>query len=298
MFKNNLALAIKVDGKVLKEIDGKVYLPFGSEYTIFLKNTSNKRCRVKISVDGDDILDGTRIIVDSKSTSEIKRFIRNANFNEGNSLKFIEKTDKISEYRGNKIEDGLVTVDYEFEYSNPYVPTWDAPYQKSYHSNYSNSGLSRSFQPDILSLASIQGSAGITTAGSHNNQKFELVSWNGSEPSKHSMTIQLLGKIETENPVTVTPFDELLENIEKNKITNNTSSNNRNIKNINDIIKEYIESEKDEFQKNIDFINDTIDKMVEKAITTNTKVTCNVCGTKSKTGTKFCSECGTSLKLY
>ena len=81
MFKNNLALAIKVDGKVLKEIDGKVYLPFGSEYTIFLKNTSNKRCRVKISVDGDDILDGTRIIVDAKSTSEIKRFIRNGNLN-------------------------------------------------------------------------------------------------------------------------------------------------------------------------------------------------------------------------
>ena len=92
--------------------------------------------------------------------------------------------------------------------------------------------------------------------------------------------------------------DELLEKIEKikkNDISNNTSSNT---KNINDIIKEYIESEKNEFQKNMDLINGIIDKMVEKPITTNTKVTCNVCGTKSKTGTKFCSECGTSLKLY
>lgn len=115
MFNSNLIMAVKVNGKVLREFDGTVALPFGSEYSIYLKNTSSRRASVSVSIDGTDVLDGSNIIVPAFSHVEIKRFIKNGNLNSGNAFKFIEKTDKIEQFRGNKAEDGLLTVTYSFE---------------------------------------------------------------------------------------------------------------------------------------------------------------------------------------
>ena len=115
MFSKNLVMAVKVGGKVLREFDGTVALPFGSEYTILLKNLSTQRASVKVSVDGRDATDGLSLIINAGESMELKRFIKNGNLNAGNAFKFIEKTAQIEAYRGNKAEDGLLTVTYEFE---------------------------------------------------------------------------------------------------------------------------------------------------------------------------------------
>lgn len=108
-------MAIKANGKVLREFDGTTYLPFGSEYSILLKNLSNKRCRVSVRIDGTDVLDNANLIIEAKSETNLTRFVKGGNLEAGNSFKFIEKTAKVEKHRGNKAEDGLVTVNFEFE---------------------------------------------------------------------------------------------------------------------------------------------------------------------------------------
>lgn len=115
MHKSNFVTAIKVGGKVLREFDNSVYIPFGSEYTILLKNLSSVRARVSVSIDGKDALDGMRLVVNPKSSIDLKRFIKNGNMDAGNAFKFIEKTAKVEKHRGNRAEDGLITINYEFE---------------------------------------------------------------------------------------------------------------------------------------------------------------------------------------
>ena len=116
MYKNNFVMAIKVNNKVLREFDNVTYIPFGSEYSILLKNKSpDKRVRVYVHIDGQDALDGSGLIIDAKSEVDLKRFIKNGNLSSGNAFKFIEKTEKIEKFRGNKAEDGLITITYEFE---------------------------------------------------------------------------------------------------------------------------------------------------------------------------------------
>ncbi len=218
MYNNNFVLAIKVDGKVLREFADKVYLPFGSEYSIFLKNLTTKRARVSISIDGDDALDGTSIIVDGMSSVDIKRFIRNGNYETGNSFKFIEKTNKISEYRGDRAEDGLVTITYEFEndayktildkyQAKPYITTPDYywPYDRTITPSWTvtcNSGVLRGTTQSTTSLCSATDSRmaldtmGITAPGSVNNQKFMTTTTFYGNGIKHSMTLRLMGEEE------------------------------------------------------------------------------------------------------
>lgn len=115
MFSNNFVVAVKVNGKILREIQDVAYLPFGTEYSILLKNVSAQKARVKVSIDGKEATEDVRLIVDAFDTFELKRFIKNGNLKTGNSFKFIEKTAQISQYRGDRVEDGLITIMFEFE---------------------------------------------------------------------------------------------------------------------------------------------------------------------------------------
>ena len=119
MYNKNFVVAIKVGGKVLREVEDLVYLPFGAEYTILLKNTSTLKVKAKVSIDGKDATEDVHLVIYPGESTELKRFIRNGNLEVGNAFKFIEKTAQIEAFRGNKAEDGLITVEYEFE--KPYV---------------------------------------------------------------------------------------------------------------------------------------------------------------------------------
>lgn len=142
MHKNNFVMAVKANGKVLREFEGSVYIPFGSEYSILLKNLTNTRARVHVTIDGEDALDGTSLIIDKKDEVDLKRFIKNGNFDRGNAFKFIEKTAAVSKHRGDKAEDGLITITYEFERDiqltgsttifTPAKPDWLGPKSPSY----------------------------------------------------------------------------------------------------------------------------------------------------------------------
>jgi hypothetical protein len=115
MYQDKLVAAIKVNGKVLREQGDTVTIPFGSEYSVLLKNLNSVRVQAKVSVDGKDATEGTWLIIEPNSSLELERFIKNGNLDSGNKLKFIERTKVIEDHRGIKEDDGIVRIEYKTE---------------------------------------------------------------------------------------------------------------------------------------------------------------------------------------
>ncbi len=264
MYNKNFVVAIKVGGKVLREVEDLVYLPFGSEYTILLKNTSTLKVKAKVSVDGTDVTENVHLVIYPGESSELKRFIRNGNLEAGNAFKFIEKTAQIESFRGNKAEDGLITVEYEFEkpaerllyrdcgsYGN-FILGGQAPHiyynsivgdslSGSTQYTLTTSGSSELYSAEVKTSANIlrsrsKNEAGVTAPGQVVDQKFSTASWFMTDGVKHSMTLQLKGKTESA-------------------------------------------------------------KVVKQAVVVKKVQRCTMCGTNTKQTAKFCHQCGASVEI-
>ncbi len=264
MYSNQFAAAIRVGGKVLREVGDTVYLPFGSEYEIRLKNMNSRRAKISIEIDGQDATD-SGLVLDSFKTTDLQRFIQNGNLDGGNRFKFIKRTGEIEEHRGIQVEDGLIQIKFEFEINPPvfnHVITTDSwgglygssgTYTKGIQSNSatlrsvscSASGIQGCgladtdaiFAKSANSVVREQSETGITVPGSISNQKFTTTHWRGTEGPVHSLVIRLLGETEANLPV-------------------------------------------------------------RQPLTVKRKVECPTCGTSNTQNSKFCRECGTSLEVY
>lgn len=267
MYKSSLAMAVKVNGKVLREFGDTVYLPFGSEYSLLIKNLNTVRALVRISIDGNEVVDGG-LIVDANSEIELERMVK-TNLNEGNRFKFIERSDAVEQHRGVKLEDGIIRVEYQFEdvtrYRHPvltYVaPTHTQPYWTNdilvgssiSHTTGSNSVLRHAASNNITASATSTftghpgvacndyvnvgyNDAGITVPGSVSDQKFSKVAGFRLLPEQHVMIFKLLG--------------ETLDNAP-----------------------------------------------IRKPVTVKSKPKCITCSKQNKAHAKFCSTCGTALTV-
>jgi hypothetical protein len=262
MYSNKLAVAIKTAGKVLREFEDQVYVPFGSEYSIFVKNLNSVRASVKISVDGEDVGGGRSFVVDANDSVDIERFIKNGNLSEGNRFKFIERTSSVENHRGIGIEDGLIRVEFQFEkpaaiwFNEPYIyndPPRPFGYRGTgefYDQNFfttcdtlassNTKGLvdsdssNANYSADITCSMPVND-AGITVPGSISDQHFNEVGSFPLEAETHVIVLKLLGQ--TEN----------------NKVT--------------------------------------------KPVTVKSKPKCITCGRVNKANAKFCSNCGTALTI-
>jgi hypothetical protein len=274
MYNSKLVASIKANGKVLREFKDTVYVPFGSEYSILLKNLNTVRALINIYIDGDNIVPGG-LVLNAGQEIDLQRAIRNGNMNEGNKFKFIERTGKIEDHRGVKLEDGLIRVEYQFEkvYTTYQPATWAVTTPKwqptsmdSYYGDVirhttaaapkSMSGTitcsSASYAATSMAVGSAtintsvaaqsynaapQTETGITVAGSKSEQKFVTASWFATESEKHNIILKLLGE---------TPDNEA----------------------------------------------------IRKPITVKAKPKCVTCGKQNKATAKFCSECGTALEIF
>lgn len=169
MYKSNFVCSLKVGGKILRENSGVVTLPFGSEYGVLLKNLGSRRAMVKVSVDGQDATEGTRLILQPNSSLELERFIRDGNLKSGNKFKFIERTQKIEDHRGIKEDDGLVRIEFWAEKETVDVPVVRSDVERG-------------------------NDAGITVPGSESNQSFYSASGFEVEPNSHVIVLQLRGE--------------------------------------------------------------------------------------------------------
>lgn len=212
MYNSKLVASIKANGKVLREFKDTVYIPFGSEYSILLKNLNTVRALVNIYIDGDNIVPGG-LVLNAGQEIDLERAIRNNNLTEGNKFKFIERTSKIEDHRGIKLEDGLIRVEYQFEkvyrrqdglhYEHSMWSINNAQPQWTGHAgsacsdriSYSASASTTSVNTVTRSaIATPQTETGITVAGSKSEQKFSTVNSFTCEPEKHNIIFKLLGE--------------------------------------------------------------------------------------------------------
>jgi len=259
MHSNQLVVAIKVGGKILREVEDTVSLPFGCEYSILVKNLASVRAQFTVSVDGKVATEGTRLILDPYGSLELERFIKDGNNESGNRFKFIERTSQIEAHRGIGVEDGLIRIEAWKEHVRQFVdvpipryydvptPRWPRPPYPAYPNRPFGSSRMSSVRAGGPSMrgpnASLQAKSvprrqertdsGITVPGSHSDQRFRSVSGFALEPQSTVLILRLrgaVGEIAVQSPITV-----------------------------------------------------------------NTKIACQTCGKVSKGSSEFCGRCGTAL---
>lgn len=223
IYSKKLVVAVKVDGKVLREDGDVVYVPFNSEYTLKIKNLESVKAVVSISIDGTNVTDNREVIVPPNSSVELEGFIKNDKVS--NRFKFIERTQAISNHRGNRIDDGLIRVSYRFEKKVEMTPVQQIYWYTTYNSPHYFSNLngdwtccdtSRSVSNNTFAASSnsilskcagtAKSDVGVTTKGSASSQKFVTGSVNTLEETEHVLVLHLKGELKSKkvsSPLTV-----------------------------------------------------------------------------------------------
>ena len=224
MYSKKLVACVKVNGKILREDGDIVTLPFGSEYSILLKNLDSVRMQVRIFIDGKDATGW--IIVNANSNVELERFITNGNLLSGNRFKFVERTEAIENYRGVREDDGLIRIEYAVEKRKPFQHYYDNTYANTWvpasnNGTFYNSFNTGNFLKSSVRSSGIQGASirsvttcsatldcneqGVTVPGSVSDQKFVMTSGFETEQSE-VLVIHLKGTYNSQKvskPVTV-----------------------------------------------------------------------------------------------
>lgn len=214
MFKENFVVCVKSSGKVLRENKGGIVeLPFGSEYSLFLKNLSSRKAVASVFVDGKDVSEGNRIIVEGGRGVDILGFIEGNEVK--NSFKFIERTKRIEEYRGINAEDGIIRVQFQFEKyvceQYPvayYYPYYYYPYYPYTYSEitYTSSSYNVSSSKGVRGTSNVScyyqntgldkqssNQDGITVKGSRTSQDFVNGYIGKLEENIYTITLKLVG---------------------------------------------------------------------------------------------------------
>ena len=118
VYSEKMVVCIVCKGDVLREVksgqgESDVFLPFGSDYSIRLKNLNTQRAVVKVSIDGKDVLNGDTLLIGANEDMELQGFLEGTVAK--NAFRFIEKTKQISEHRGNRMDDGIVRIEWQYE---------------------------------------------------------------------------------------------------------------------------------------------------------------------------------------
>jgi zinc-ribbon domain len=264
MYNNKFVVAVKTGGRILREVDDTVYLPFGCEYSLLLKNLNNVRAEVRITIDDEDVLGGNSIVVNANSNVELERYLKD--LSKGNRFKFIERSASVEQHRGVGAGDGLVRIEWQYEkprqiyskrpeafpatpwitasgaltrgFASPttggdmfYATNASAATNDSMHAGMA---CSASMMDSMMTLQSVSD-VGITVPGSMSSQKFTTVDSFPLEEQTHVMVLQLKGE--------------------------------------------------------------SGDNVVTAPVTVKAKPKCVTCGKVNKATAKFCSNCGTALEI-
>lgn len=206
MYNDKLVVAVKANGRILREQNDTVFVPFGTEYTLLIKNLSGVRACLDIEIDGDNITD-SGLMVNAGETLELERSIKNGNLLKGNRFKFIERTGAIeSGPRGIKLEDGLIRVAFEFEKQKPVVtehvhhhydvvktptnvwpyPSWVQPYPTWVRPNPDVYYIKRQF--DHIGAPASRGISGLTGNSGEVKTSAGIASYTGAGISASAAT--------------------------------------------------------------------------------------------------------------
>ena len=128
MIAEKMIACLKVNGKILREVKDTVFVPFGSEYSILLKNLNSVRALVNIQIDGQEVC-SNGLVLDANREVDLERFVKDGNLSAGNKFKFIERTASVEKHRGVKAEDGIIRISFKYEKPQSLFvssPTWQS----------------------------------------------------------------------------------------------------------------------------------------------------------------------------
>ena len=277
VYKTNFVVVVKCNGKVLREKDEFVTLPFGSEYSLLLKNLESRRSNVDISIDGQDVLNGSSLIIEPNSETEIKGFLKGSTAK--NRFKFIKKTKEIQEHRGDKIDDGIIRVEFAFEKKKPIISKQIIHEEHHHHHDYHQWGWSIPWWDyRLFSHTYNDGNktGDVQTLYSSCESQVRCCSGESNDDSGQTEDICV-----SESSVPQDDEGITVKGSEINQCFQNT----------------WI-GELDPSEVIILRLKGTTNsgEKVSEPITVKTKVKCSTCGKKSSSNVKFCSNCGTFLE--
>jgi len=211
VYNENLVAVVKCNGRVVREHrdnrDDIVFIPFGFEYSIVLKNLNTVKALVRVEIDGREVISG--LIINPNSNVELERFFE-GNMNSGHKFKFIEKTDDIKNFRGDKVEDGIIRIEYQFEKQIDYMynlwhyqkysdSTW--PSQRNFFgsSGTLSSNMNQTNNTTLYNYST--NDEGITAEGSQSQQSFVYADIGTLDHKKHCINIMLKGYHTDKKPV-------------------------------------------------------------------------------------------------
>lgn len=299
MYNNKLVVAIKVNGKVLREFGDKVYIPFGAEYSLLIKNLSSVRAQVLIDIDGNSVTDGETLIVNANQEVEIERSIKGGNLREGNRFKFIERTAGIENGpRGIQVSDGLIRVSYQFEKiipkpvytATPYYPQqrwvkkefW-APEPYYFCDSGQRSLVGQSLTSTYDSAIAKGDSRSVLRSAERRIQS--AVAQNVSSSTATLMNASLSAPSQA--------FFNHADPVNDTGITVPGSKSDQQFRQVDDFP---VQDEK--FDIVLHLLGQTEqNQQVVIPVTVKAKPKCVTCGHTNKAKSKFCSECGTSLEI-
>jgi len=138
MYNEKFIAAVRIGKKNLRELGpdkDTVQIPFKSEYSILLKNVNSTAALVKVYIDGENVV-GSGLVIDPGEEVNLERFHNEGNMKSGRKFRFIEKTEEISDFRGDKAEDGMIRVTYQFE--KEVEEEEEAPIKEVHHHHHHN----------------------------------------------------------------------------------------------------------------------------------------------------------------
>ncbi len=112
-YKTDFVLCVLHEKAPLREIGGKVTLPFNSEYKIRLKNKNNVRAKARVWIDGRKVSNLGDFIIHPGETLDLERFLDDS-MSEGNRFKFVPLSDsRVNDPTDS--ENGIVKVEFYIE---------------------------------------------------------------------------------------------------------------------------------------------------------------------------------------
>jgi len=294
MYSDKLVVAVKANGKILREHKDSVYVPFGTEYSLLIKNKNSVRALVSVEIDGTDVTEGVQLIVPANGSLDLERFIKNGNFDRGNRFKFIERTKKIEDGpRGIQAEDGLIRVQFEFERQPPaYVPP-PAVYHP--YSPWTKPDIWCK-SPIVGNLYNSVGSTGTISDTLAHSGPTESATYSATSAVGSGVTRGLLSNTVTANAAATVQAQAMNMSYEapKNDVGITVAGSESSQKFVTGA---WFPTDGQKHVMILKLLGEVEGQVVKKPVTVQHKPTCVTCGTVNKANAKFCRECGTALTI-
>jgi hypothetical protein len=285
MYHEKFAAAIKINGQVLRESGDIVTLPFGSEYSIYMKNLNTVKAMVRVYIDSHDVTEGW-VIIEPNSTIDLERSIRGHNLNEGNRFKFIERTAQIENFRGVGLEDGLIRVEYKFaipQYQPHYWPNNGFLRGRNFSKGKGISGSgsfnagpsSRSVAPSFYASSSSSWGDSDSTNSCYTSSLNSQVS---TEPSGQAMNCNFLQT----QPVALNDAGITVEGSISGQQFYDAA---------------WFPTEASSHSIIFRLKGRVGNQKIAKAVTVKEAKMCSICGRSNKHKNRFCAGCGASLQI-